>query len=57
VKEPFIEQENKADWYVNHNPIEKYLQVEKIDNQTVSKFVRINLDENIFRGKITRIHK
>lgn len=57
MKEPFIEQENKADWYVNHNPIEKYLQVEKIDNQTVSKFVRINLDENIFRGKITRIHK
>jgi hypothetical protein len=57
MKEPFTEQKNKADWYVNHNPIEKYLQVEKIDNQTVSKFVRINLDENLFRGKITRIHK
>jgi hypothetical protein len=57
MKEPFVEQENKTDWYVNHNPIEKYLQIERIDNQTVSKFVRINLDENLFRGKINRIHK
>jgi hypothetical protein len=57
MKEPFFEQENKTDWYVNNNPIEKYLQIERIDNQTVSKFVRINLDENFFRGKINRIHK
>jgi hypothetical protein len=57
MKKPFFEQENKTDWYVNHNPIEKYLQIERIDNQTVSKFVRINFDENLFRRKIKRIHK
>ena len=57
MKEHFAEQENKTDWYVNHNPIEKYLQIDKIDNQTISKFVRINLLENIPRRKIKRTHK
>jgi hypothetical protein len=57
MKEPFVKQENKTDWYLNHNPIEKYLQIDKIDNQTISKFVRINLIENLPRRKIKRTHK
>lgn len=57
MKELFVEQENKTDWYVNHNPIEKYLQIDKIDNQTVSKFMRINQRENLSRKKIKRTHE
>jgi hypothetical protein len=56
MKKPVVEQKNKADWYVNHNPIEKYLQNDRIDNQTVSKFVHVNSEENTFRKKIKQIY-
>lgn len=56
MKKPVVEQKNKADWYVNHNPIEKYLQIYRIDNQTISKFVHMNSEENTFRKKIIKIH-
>jgi hypothetical protein len=57
MKELFVEEENKTDWYVNHNPIEKYLKIDKIDNQTVSKFMSINQRENLSRKKIKMTHK
>lgn len=56
MKKPVVKQKNKADWYVNHNPIEKYLQIDRIDNQTIRKFVRINSRENTFRKKIKQAH-
>ena len=57
MKNPFDEQENKADWYINYNLIEKYLQIDKIDNQKISKFVHMNLEENLLSRKIKRIQK
>ena len=51
MKKPFVEQKNKTDWYVNHNPIEKYLHINRIDNRTVSKFVHTNSEDNIFSEK------
>ena len=52
MKKPFIKQENETYWYVSRNPIEKYLKIDRIDNQIVSKFVRINSEEHYFRKKI-----
>jgi hypothetical protein len=57
MKNPFVEQENKTDWYINYNLIEKYLQIDKIDNQKISKFVHMNLEENLLSRKIKRIQK
>jgi hypothetical protein len=56
MKKPVVEQKNKADWYVNHNPIDKYLQIDRIDNQTISKFVHLNSKGNTFRKKIKKLH-
>ena len=57
MKKPFVKQENEIDWYVSHEPIDKYLKIDRIDNQTVSKFVRINSEKHLNRKKIKQIHK
>jgi hypothetical protein len=51
MKNLSVEQENKTGWYINHNPIDKYLQVDRIDYQTNSKFLNISPEENIFIKK------
>ena len=38
-------------------PIEKYLKIDRMDNQTISKFVRINSEKHFYRKKIKQIHK
>jgi len=55
MKKPFVKQENEIDWYVSQNPIEKYLKIDRVDNQTVSKFVRINSEGQFYRKKIKQI--
>ena len=57
MKKPFVKHENEIDWYVSQNPIEKYLKINRVDNQTVSKFVSINSDDHFYRKKIKQILK
>ena len=51
MKKQVITQENEIDWYVSQNPIERYLKVDRIDNQAVRKFVRINSERHSYRQK------
>jgi hypothetical protein len=55
MKNPFDEQENKADWYINYNLIEKYWQINKIGNQKIGQFLHMNIEENLLSRKIKRI--
>ena len=57
MKKSFFDQENEIEWYVNQNPVEKYLKIDKIDNQIASKFASINSEEHFPRKKIKLIHK
>ena len=52
MKKPFVKQENEIDWYVSYEPIEKYLKIDRMDNQTISKFVRLNSEKHFCRKKI-----
>ena len=42
MKKPFLYKENGIEWYVNLNPVDKYLKIDRIDNQIASKFVHVN---------------
>ena len=42
MKKQAIIQENWIDWYVSQNPIDRYLKIDRIDSQSVSKSVRKN---------------
>ena len=55
MKKPFVKQENEIDWYVSYEPIEKYLKIDRMDNQTISKFVRINSEKHFYRKKLKLI--
>ncbi len=57
MKKPFVKQEKEIDWFVSQNPIEKYLKIDRIDNQTTSKFVSIKSDEHLARKKAKQIVK
>jgi hypothetical protein len=57
MKNPFVQQENKTDWYINHNSIDKFLQIDRNDNQPLSRSVHIIPEENHFRKMTKRIHK
>jgi hypothetical protein len=57
MKNPFVQQENETDWYINHNSIDKFLQTDRIDNRTLSRFVHIIPEENHFRKNTKGIHK
>ena len=51
MKKQVITQENEIDWYVSQNPIERYIKVDRIDNQSVSKSVRKNSERHAYRQK------
>ena len=51
MKKQVVTKEDETDWYVSQNPIEGYLKVDRIDNQAVSKFVRINSERHSHRQK------
>ena len=51
MKKQAIIQENGIDWYVSQNPIERYLKVDRINNQSISKSVRINSKGHSYRQK------
>lgn len=57
MKKSYVKPANKIDWYVSQNPIEKYLKIDRVDNQTVSKFVCIDSEEQFNREKIKQILK
>ena len=57
MKNSFVEQENKTDWYINYNLIEKYWQINKIGNQKIGQFLHMNIEENLLGRKIKRIQK
>ncbi len=57
MKKPFVKQEKEIDWFVSQNPIEKYLKIDRVDNQTVSKFVCINSEEHFYRKRTEQIIK
>ncbi len=57
MKKPFLKQEDDIDWFVSRKPIEKYLKIDRIDNQTTSKFVSIKSDEHLSRKKTKQILK
>ena len=57
MKKPFYDQENGIEWYVNLNPVEKFLKIEKVDDQTASKFVNLNSEKRIPRKTIKHIPK
>lgn len=57
MKKPFFNQENGIEWYVNQNPVEKYLKIDRIDNQTANKFVSINSKKRLPRKTIKQIPK
>ena len=52
MKKPVVKQEKEIDWIVSQNPIEKYLKIDRVNNQTISKFVSINSEKNFYRKKI-----
>jgi hypothetical protein len=57
MNKPFIDQETGIEWYVNENPVEKYLKIDRIDSQMASKFVSLNSEKHLSRKKIKQIHK
>ncbi len=57
MKKPFFNQENGIKWYVNLNPVEKYLKIDRIDNQIESKFVNLNSEKRSLRKTIKHIPK
>ena len=57
MKKAFFNQENGIEWYVNLNPVEKYLKIDKIDNQIASKFVSLNSEKRIPRKATKQIPK
>jgi hypothetical protein len=57
MKKPFFNQENGIEWYVNINPVEKYLKIDRIDNQIASKFVNLNSEKRSLRKTIKHISK
>ncbi len=57
MNKPFIDQETGIEWYVNENPVEKYLKIDRIDNQMASNFVSLNSEKHLSRKKIKQIHK
>jgi hypothetical protein len=57
MNKPFIDQETGIEWYVNENPVEKYLKIDRIHNQMASKFVSLNSEKHLPRKKIKQIHK
>ena len=52
MKKAFFNQENGIEWYVNLNPVEKYLKIDKIDNQIASKFENFNSEKRFPRKSI-----
>ena len=57
MKKPFVKHEIEIDWYVSQNPIENYLKIDRVDNQTISKFVCIDTEKHVYRKKIKQILK
>ena len=57
MKKIFFNQENGIKWYVNLNPVEKYLKIDRIDNQIASKFVNLNSEKRSHRKNIKHIPK
>ena len=57
MEKPFAKQENEIDWYISKNPIDKYLKIDRVNNQTVSKFVWIYSEGRFYRKKIKQIRK
>ena len=51
MKKRFVNPKKDICWYVNQNPIEKYLKIDRVNNQTVSKFVCVNIEAHINRKK------
>jgi hypothetical protein len=54
MEKSLIKQENKINWYVSENPIEKYLNNDRVDYQIASKFVCINSEEYFIEMKPVR---
>ena len=54
MRRPIAKQEKEIDWYVSQNPIEKYLKIDRVDSQTVSKFVCINSEKHFYLKKPNR---
>ncbi len=57
MKKPIFDQETGIEWYVNKNPVEKYLKIDRIEHQTASKFVSLSSEKHLPRKKIKQIHK
>jgi hypothetical protein len=57
MKKSFVKHQKHIDWYVSQNPIEKYLKIDRVDSQTISKFVCINSEKHFFRKKTKQILK
>ena len=57
MKKPFFNKENGIEWYVNLNPVEKYLQADRNDNQIAGKFVSTDSGKRFPRKMIKRIPK
>ena len=57
MKKRFVNQKKEIGWYVNQNPIEKYLKIDRVNNQTISKFVCVNFETHIDRKKTKYNHK
>ena len=53
MKRPIAKLEKEIDWYVSRNPIEKYLKIDRVDSQTVSKFVSINSEKHFYQKNQT----
>ena len=51
MKKQVVTKEDETDWYVSQNPIERYLKVDRINNQSISKSVRINSKGHSYRQK------
>ena len=51
MKKQAIIEEDEIDWYVSQNPIERYIKVDRIDYQSVSKSVRKNSKGHAYRQK------
>ena len=44
-------EEDEIDWYISQNPIDRYIKVDNIDNQSDTKSVRKNLKRHSHRQK------
>jgi len=51
MKKQAIIEEDEIDWYVSQNPIIRYIKVDRIDYQSVSKSVRKDSKKHSYRQK------